>query len=187
MGQHKILIALFTCSLCVASASLVLAKDVSGPQVGDKLTSFTMRGVLDDEAGKQIDLVKDAAGRPLVIYFLHERTRPSVALARQVLEGAANRKADGLEAGLVLLTDDVAAMEDWVKMVPQVLPRGVPIGISTDGPTGPPAYNLNRNVVVTIIVAKDNRVLANFALAQPMLDDASKITEAIAASLAANK
>jgi hypothetical protein len=174
-------------SLLIALPCSVLGKDVSGPQVGDKLTPFTMRGVLDDEAGKPIDLVKDAAGRPLVIYFLHERTRPSVALARQVLNDAANRKADGLEAGLVLLTADVAATEDWVKLVTQVLPRGVPIGISTDGAAGPPAYNLNRNIVVTVIVAKDNRVVANFALAQPSLDDSSKITEAIAAVLAGKK
>ena len=123
-----------------------------------------MRGVLDDEAGKNIDLVKDAAGKPLVIFFLHERTRPSVALARQVLSDAANRKGDGLEAGLVLLTSDIAAMEEWVRMVPQVLPRGVPIGISLDGAAGPAAYNLSPKIQATVIIAKDNRVVANFVV-----------------------
>jgi len=162
-----------------ASRLAVRAAEKSGPQVGQRIESFVMRGVLDDEAGKNIDLVKDAGGRALVIYFLHERTRPSVALARQVLESAANHKSEGLEAGLVLLTDSVSAMEEWVKMVPQVLPRGVPIGISPDGAQGPPSYNLDRNVQVTIILSKDNRVVANFAFTQPALDDASKIMAAI--------
>jgi hypothetical protein len=178
---------LLALSLCLTLTGGLVAKDVSGPQVGEIIAPFKMRGVLDDEAGKEIDLVKDAAGRPLVIYFLHERTRPSVVLARQVLEHAANRKSDGLEAGLALLAEDAAAMEEWVKIATQSLPRGVPIGISTDGAAGPPAYNLNRNVVVTIIIAKDNRVVANFALTQPTPDDAPKITEAIAAALAGSK
>jgi len=162
----------------------VVAGENSGPQPGEKLTQFTMRGVLDDEAGKAIDLVKDAAGRPLLIYFLHDRTRPSVALARQVLGDAATHKAAGLEAGLVLLTADVPGMEDWVKIAHQSLPRGVPIGISTDGPTGPPAYNLNPKVVVTVVVAKNDRVVANFALTQPNIaDDAPRIAAAVAAAL----
>src|SRR4051794_31255115 len=102
---------ILVCAILMFPAGLFGA-DVSGPQVGDKLAPFAMRGVLDDEAGKQIDLVKDAGGKPLVIYFLHERSRQSVALARQVLNDAAARKAEGLDAGLVLLAADAAAMED---------------------------------------------------------------------------
>jgi hypothetical protein len=175
-------------TMLIAFSSVALGKEISGPQVGDKLVPFAMRGVLDDEAGKPIDLVSDAGGRPLLIYFLHERTRQSVALARQVLNDTAARKADGLDSGLVLLASDAAAMEDWVKMATQVLPRGVPIGISSDGADGPPAYNLSRKVAVTVIVAKEGRVVANFALAQPSVnDDAAKIAEAVATVLSGTK
>ena len=167
--------------LAVSSA---WAAEKSGPQVGESIEPFIIRGVLDDEAGKSIDLVKGAAGKPLLIYFLHERTRPSVALARQVLDAAANRSAEELHSGLVLLADDTRVMEEWVKMVPQVLPRGVPIGISPDGAQGPASYNLNRNVQVTIIIAKDSRVVANFAFTQPSIEeDAPKILAAINAAL----
>lgn len=172
----------FVLFFCLAAVGH--AKEISGPQVGDMLPNFTIRGVLDDEAGKSIDLVKDAAGRPLVLYFLHERTRPSVVLARQVLTDAANRKSSGLDAGMVLLTADVAGTEEWVKIANQALPRGVPIGVSTDGPTGPAAYNLSSKVIVTVIVAKNNRVVANFALTQPnVTDDANAIAAAISAAL----
>jgi hypothetical protein len=169
-------------SLLVFTA--VTAAEISGPQVGDPLPGFTIRGVLDDEAGKTMDPVKDAAGRPLVLFFIHERTRPSIALARQVLTDAANYKSQGLEAGLVFLSADITATEDWMKIASQALPRGVPIGISPDGPTGPAAWHLNPKVIVTIIIAKNNRVLSNFALTQPNLtDNAPQITAAIANAL----
>jgi len=49
------------------------------------------------------------------------------------------------------------------------------------GSAGPPAYNLNPKVVVTVIIAKNNRVAANLALTNPNLtDDASLISAAIA-------
>jgi hypothetical protein len=173
-----------TTVLSAFAAPASTAAEISGPQVGDPLPGFTIRGVLDDEAGKPMDLVKDAAGRPLVLYFVHERTRQSIALARQVLGDAANRKSNGLEAGLIFLTADVAATEEWMKIAIQALPRGIPIGISPDGSSGPPAYNLNPKVIATVIIAKDSRVVANFALTQPSLaDDAPLITAAITKAL----
>jgi hypothetical protein len=179
--ENRFLLIAFLLALLIDSAA---AKEVSGPQIGETVPSFTIRGVLDDEAGKTIDLVRDAAGRPLLLYFVHERTRPSIALARQVLTEAATHKAKGLDAGLIFLTADADGTEEWMRMVSSALPRGVPIGTSPDGPTGPPVYNLNPKVVVTVVVAKDNRVIANFALTQPNLaDDAPLITAAIANAL----
>ena len=180
LSDSSILITVFA----AFTSGAATAAEISGPQVGDPLPNFTIRGVLDDEAGKTMDVVRDAAGRPLVLYFVHERTRQSIALARQVLNDAANHKSDGLEAGLVFLTSDVAATEDWTKIATQALPRGVSIGISPDGPTGPPTFHLNPKVIVTVIIAKDNHVVANFALTQPDLaHDASPITAAIAKTL----
>jgi hypothetical protein len=126
-------------------------------------------------------VVKTAAGKPLVIFFVHEVTRPSVGLARLVLTYAGSRKADGLQAGLVLLSADATASEAWAKRAAGALPRGVPVGISKDGAEGPGAYGLNRKVAVTVIVAKDNQVTANFALVQPSIAaDGPKIAKAIA-------
>jgi hypothetical protein len=157
------------------------AKEFSGPQVGEKLTPFIMRGAVGAAAGEEIDLVKDAAGKPLVIFFVHEVTRPSVGLARLILDYARSRKSDGLHAGLVLLTADATASEAWAKRAAGALPRGVPIGISKDGAEGPGAYGLNRKVAVTVLVAKDNQVTANFALVQPSIAaDGPKIAQAIA-------
>jgi hypothetical protein len=177
------LVFVVLCSLFGPSFQVAVAKDISGPQVGEQVTGFKIRGVLDDERGQEIDLIKNAAGKPLLLVFVHERTRPALGLARQVLDEAASKNA-GLVAGLVLLTPDVAATEEWVLIARQALPRGVTIGISPDGPLGPAAYNLNQKVQLTLIAAKDNRVVSNHAFTAPTPDDAPRITMEINTALA---
>jgi hypothetical protein len=156
-------------------------KEFSGPQKGEAITSFNVRGVLGERAGEEYDLVKQAKGQPLVLMFVHEVNRPSVGIARVVMTYAASLKEKGLHSGLVFLSADATETEDWTKRASGALPQGVPIGISTDGVEGPGAYGLNRKVTVTVLVAKEDKVAANFALIQPSVAaDAPKIIEAIA-------
>ena len=53
-----------------------------------------------------------------------------------------------------------------------------PIGISLDGKEGPGSYGLNREVMITVLVAKENKVTANFAILSPNETDAPKIKAA---------
>ncbi len=160
-------------------------KVFSGPQVGEKLSSFKALGVFDDQAGKELDLVKEADGKPLVVVFVHEFNRPSLATIRTVMGYAAPKAKEGkLVAGVVMLTADTTAMEERLKRARQALPKDVPIAISPDGLEGPGAYGLNRKMTLTVLVAKENKVTANFALVQPSVQaDAPKIAAAIADAL----
>ena len=54
-------------------------------------------------------------------------------------------------------------------MLKAEIPNEVLKGISPDGREGPGSYGLNRNVAQTVIIAKDGKVLHNFAFTQPML------------------
>ncbi|MDP6444068.1 MAG: hypothetical protein QGG36_31405 [Pirellulaceae bacterium] len=153
----------------------------SGPQVGEKLASFEIVGVLHDE-NKEIDLVGKADGKPVAIVFVHGVTRPSIGLLRSVMTYAGKQK--GLTAGVVFLTDDVTEMTERVKRMSRALPKNVHMGISPDKQEGPGAYGLNRNVTLTVLVGKGGKVTANFAIVQPSLQaDAPKIGNAIAAAL----
>jgi hypothetical protein len=184
MAAHRLALL-----LVVASSNLAAAEEpiFSGPQAGEKLPAFQFRGVYDDEAGKPIDLIAQAGGEPVVLIFVHEVTRPGLGLTRVVLEYAAKRQKDGLHGGLVFLTDDVTATEKWM-LIPSVrrnaLPEGIAAGVYPQGKEGPGAYGLNRNVSLTVLVAKDNRVTANFALVQPSVQaDGPKILQAIVDAL----
>ena len=175
----------------VLGPSALLAQDkpaeFSGPQAGEKLTPFTTKAILGEQAGKEIDLVKSAAGKPVLIVFVHERNRPTVGLARLLGIYAATKKSE-LTSGIVFLTPDATATEEWMKIAKGALPAGVPIGISTDGQEGPGAYGLNRKVQMTILVGKEDKVTANFALVQPSLQaDGPKIAQAVVDALGGGK
>ena len=177
--------------IAVASTPLVAEDkpaEFSGPQVGEKLTPFTTKAILGDEAGKEIDLVKSAAGKPVLIVFVHEKNRPTVGLARLLGLFAATKKEAGLTSGVVYLAADTTEMESWMNLAKGTLQTGVPVGISTDGQEGPGAYGLNRKVQMTILVGKEDKVTANFALVQPSVQaDAPKIAQAIVDALGGGK
>ena len=160
----------------------------SGPQVGEKLVPFTIKGVVGDEADKDVDLVREADGAPIVIVFFHQLTRPAFALTNTVTKMAASRKKDGLKAAVCFLTDDPTASRDRMKRQARYYTKDVVHGLSMEGSEGPGAYGLNRNVTLTVLVAKDHQVTANFALVQPSLQvDGPKIFKAIVDVLGGGK
>lgn len=152
-----------------AAAEKPAPKVFSGPQVGEKLAPFKSRGVFDAQAGKEIDFVTQAAGKPVVLLFMHDANRPSIGLTRVLMNYVASRKKDGLEGAIIWLADDATEAENRLKTMRHALPKDTPLGLSVDGREGPGAYGLNRNVTLTILVAKENKVTANFALIQPSM------------------
>jgi hypothetical protein len=141
----------------------------SGPQVGEHLPAFKVRGVFGDAAGKELDFVEQAKGKPIVLVFVHDLNRLSMSMVRTLTGYTSSRAKDGLATGIVWLSDDVTEAENTLKRIAYAMTKEAPIGISPDGKEGPGAYGLNRSVMLTILVGKDNKVTANFALVQPSL------------------
>ena len=56
-----------------------------------------------------------------------------------------------------------------IKGIAEHVSENVLVGISPDGREGPGSYGLNRNVAQTVLIAKDGKVLHNFAFTQPMV------------------
>ncbi len=168
--------------LFLAGHSSALADDpiFSGPQVGEILPAFKAKGVFAGQADKELDLVKQADGKPMALVFVHAKTRPAFGLTNKVMQYASTRSKAGLVCGVVFLTDDATAMTTWMRRVKQHLPEGVTHVVYADGAEGPGSYGLNRNVTLTVLVAKGGKVTANFALVQPSLEaDGPKILKAI--------
>lgn len=163
----------------------------SGPQEGEKLVPFKVQGVFDSEAGKELDFVTQSAGKPIVLIFVHDVNRQSISMARVLSQYTMSRAKDGLTSGIIWLHEDATEAENTLKRVrhalipPSKSPAGkssaqASVGISLEGKEGPGSYGLNRNVMLTILVGKDNKVTANFALIQPSLQvDLPKILESV--------
>ena len=173
---------LASCLFLLALAGPAVAEDkvFSGPQPGEKLAPFKVRGVLDPDAGKDLDFVTAAGGKPVVLVFVHDLNRQSVGMVRVLTGYTRTRAKDGLTTGVVWLADDASEAENTIKRIKHALTEGVPIGVSPDGREGPGSYGLNRKVQLTILVGNQNKVTANFALVQPSLQaDLPKVLDAV--------
>src|SRR5262245_47539026 len=122
-------------AVTVLATGLCPAQDkvFSGPQAGEKLKSFKVRGVFDDDAGKDLDFVTKANGKAILLWFVHQANRPSIGLTRVLMNYAATRAKDGLTSGTVWLSDDATEAETTLKRMRHALAKDVPVGISTDG------------------------------------------------------
>ncbi len=165
--------------LCLGWTSCFADEPVfSGPQPGETLVPFHVVLVGGEQAGTKIDPVELADGKPTLLVFVHKLTRPGVALTRGLTSYAARQT--GAAAGIVWLDDDQAKAEEYLTRAKGSLSFNASVGISVDGGEGPGAYGLNRNVELTVLVANENRVTANFALVQPSVTEGPKIAGELA-------
>ncbi len=169
-------------TLCLAGSAVAQTdeKVFSGPQPGEKTPPFKVLGITGSQAGTDFDVIEEIKGRPALVMFVHELTRPASQLMRPLDLYGAKLAEDGFATHLVWLAADRSAAEDRVRAVQGAIQFKSPISISLDGIEGPGSYGLNRKVALTILVAKDNKVVANYAITQPNETDAPKILEAMA-------
>jgi len=139
-----------------------------------------VRSLSAADAGKQIDYVANAHGKPLLLVFVHDLNRQSIAMVRNLTTYSAKRKQDGLETGVVLLSDDANDAEKNFQRSKHAFNIETPTGVSLEGLEGPGRFGLNRLVMLTIVLSKENKVVANYALVQPSLQvDLPKIAKSI--------
>lgn len=143
----------------------------SGPQHGEKLPPLMVKGINGDVKDKFHDAIAKADGQLLVLFMQDESglgLRGLVGVSR-LLAQINEKSKQKMHISAVFLGDTPDTLENQAsKLVPHI-PNGVLLGISQDGREGPGSYGLNRNVAQTVIIAKDGKVLYNFAFAQPML------------------
>lgn len=161
-------------------STLAAADDAvfSGPQVGEPLVPFEAQAAFG--RGEKVQALADDRDAPTLLVFVHQVTRPSVGLARLLMDYAATKKDEGLHAQLVFLSDDPTETQAFLRRARQALPQGVVPLISTDGIEGPGTYGLNRKMTLTVLVGEKGQVTANFPLVQPSVQtDAPQIGHAI--------
>ena len=152
----------------------------SGPQTGEAIAPFEVRSLSAADAGKQIDYVANADGKPLLLVFVHDLNRQSIAMVRNLTTYSAKRKKDGLQTAVVLLSDDANDAEKNFQRIKHAFNTETPTGVSLEGLEGPGRFGLNRLVMLTIVLSKENKVVANYALVQPSLQvDLPKIAKSI--------
>ncbi|TWU57662.1 hypothetical protein [Rubripirellula reticaptiva] len=165
---------------CLTLAAVADDLIFSGPQVGEPVVPFEARIVFGEDAGNHVNVIKGIDDGPVMLVFVQQVTRPSIALTRLLGNYASTKKDEGLQCRLIFLTSDPTETEAWLRRARGALPEGVSPMISMDGIEGPGAYGLHRKMTLTILIANQGRVVANFPLVQPSIQaDAVKIGQAI--------
>ena len=143
----------------------------SGPQPGEKLPPLMAKGINGETKDKTYDVIAKADGQLLVLFLQDESglgLRGLVGISRLLVQIAGKSKQK-MHIDVVFLGDTPDTLAKQAsKIVPHV-PSNVLLGISPDGREGPGSYGLNRSVAQTVIIAKDGKVIHNFAFTQPML------------------
>ena len=152
----------------------------SGPQPGELIVPFQVRSVSASDTGELVDYVENAKGKSLLLVFVHDVNRQSISLVRNLTAYSGKRIGDGLHTGVIFLHDDANDAEKRYQTMKHALTADTPTGISLEGREGPSSYGLNRLVTLTILLSKDDKVVANYALVQPSLQaDLPKIVKSI--------
>jgi hypothetical protein len=155
------------------------AKVFSGPQVGEKVTEFKVIDLIGDAKGREWAVLDRYRGKPLTIVFVHGVERSIVPLLTAI-DQYGHEKKDVLGTLVVFLSNDRVESEKRLPLVSQSLRLESPFALSVDGAEGPGNYGLNKQCLMTVVVAKDDKATANFALVQPGIVDAPAIIAAMA-------
>ena len=161
------------------------AKLFSGPQPGEKLPPLMAKGINDETKGKTFDVIAEADGQPLVLFLQDESglgLRGLLGISR-LLAQIAEKSEQKMLTSAVFLGDAPDTLENQVSRLVPHIPSSVLLGISQEGREGPGSYGLNRNVAQTVIIAKDGKVLHNFAFTQPMLRPDPYVLGAVGAAI----
>ncbi|MSQ95639.1 MAG: hypothetical protein EXR98_13910 [Gemmataceae bacterium] len=156
----------------------------SGPQVGDKLPDFKAHAHFGPAAGKKFKVHDKSKGGPTLLIFMHAPsdnaiTRPGFQFLKLVDKYASEQEK--LATQIVWVTGDKEKVEGWLTKAENSLGLKSPVSICLEGgKDGPATYGLNDKVQITVLVAKDNKVVANFALSDPNGNDSRKVILAVA-------
>ncbi len=155
-------------------------KFFSGPQTDETLPGFEIRKVFAPAAGTLFDPTRSewpfeteekkpgAAARPVLLIFIHDVNRQTISMTRTLTTYTHGRRSD-VATCVILLDADQGHAEQTLNRIKHALTEGIVTGISVDGLEGPGALGLNRKASLTIILADQGKVVANFALIQPSL------------------
>jgi len=153
----------------------------SGLQKGERLSGFRVVSIVAGDTSavkRERDPVAEAKNQPMTVVFVHTIERSLVPLLRAIDEYGHGLKP-ALTTEVVFLATDRIAGEERVRAAMNSLRLKSAVGLSLDGGEGPGNYGLNKECMMTLMTAKDGRVLGNFALVQPGIADASAVLQAM--------
>jgi hypothetical protein len=160
--------------IAFAAAGLGLAQEPwrSGLETGARPGPYSSVVICGTNRGTTHCFICDTGDKPAVIIFARELSDPLGKLAHGLDVALAKHKDANLRSWITFLHEDQtkvdAAISKWAK---KHAVGNVPLAVFEDL-GGPPAYHLARDADVTVMLALNQKVVANFAFRAGELTDA---------------
>ena len=168
--SHHFLLAI---SLTFVLGPALTASDpcVSGIPVGKRPGPYSFLVATGLQRGQQTCYIceQHEGGKPAAVVFARTLTSPLGKLLAQLDAAGTTKKDSGYKVWMTQLAApaDLDGLAKWAQG--QGL-KGVPVGAFEDA-DGPPAYKLNKDADVTVLLFVKEKVVANFAFRAGELDD----------------
>ncbi len=155
----------------------------SGPQPGEHIKAFKVLRIKDEKT-LELEIKPEDDERTTLICFVHKLSNDDRILYGMGLVDFYARRHKNLTSHIVLLSDDrqkiTKMLQGWERG--KLFPKSS-VSVSVDGAEGPGYYGLNRNVAMTVVIAKGNEVVSNLVFNAPNGYDLEAIMVAVAKAL----
>ena len=157
----------------------------SGPQPGEKLPPLMVTHLYERKdrlhKDKAFDITAGVGGKPLILFLQDNNiacikgmdvnvevlSKINQFLKRDTIVDESEIANQELQIGIVYFLGDDDRLPDWSdQFLGDLVSDNIKVAKSPDGREGPGSYGLNRNVSQTVLIAKDGKVLHNFAFTQ---------------------
>jgi hypothetical protein len=142
---------------------------VSGVPIGKRPGPYSFLVATGTERGKQTCFICEQADKPAVVVFARTLTPELGKLLTSIDAEIPKRKDAGFKAWMTLLSEK-ADLDQLAKWVQKEGVKELPVGVFEDV-DGPPAYKLNSEASVTILIFTKEKVVANFAFRANEFDE----------------
>ncbi|MEM7478914.1 MAG: hypothetical protein AAF483_28360 [Planctomycetota bacterium] len=155
-------------------------KVFSGLQPGEKTRPFKVLH-FKKPGGEELEIVNKYDDSKTLICFIHRLSNDDRILYGLGLVDFYAKRHKDLSCHIVLLSDDRDKMERMLTPWTQgSLFSNSLLSLSADGSEGPGYYGLNRDVAMTVVIAKRDTVVSNLVFNAPNNRDLESIMKAIA-------
>lgn len=161
------------CQLAMCVAGLFAAGAVrgadSGPAAGTDVPALPVYGVTGDVQSATVDYAAQRGARPTLYCFIPKEkwSRPTARLLIRLDEQLGGAAAEGAVVA-VWVTDDPAASRDYLPRAQQSLQLSrTALTVYEANASGPGEWGINTDVDLTVVAAREGRVLKSFALVSP--------------------
>jgi len=167
----------FIAALGVVSlrSSVTIAEDsrplLSGPAVGKEVPSFFVRAITGPQMNRSVCFVCRNGDRPVVMVLLRRLETGTSAVLKAVDELIDRRRADGLRAFGVMLSDEPSKVSPHLQTVSFDQQLNLPLGVGPEALGDRDSLSLDPAASVTVIAYRDRKVVWTSAFRSAELRD----------------